>query len=60
MAWLMTPDDVLAFTRGSEFLCVINFSVSPVELPAHESVLLASRSLENGLLPPDTAVWLRV
>jgi len=30
------------------------------ELPAHDGVLLASGPLEDGLLPPDTAVWLRL
>jgi alpha-glucosidase len=28
-------------------------------LPAHEEVLLASGPLDAGLLPADTAVWLR-
>jgi alpha-glucosidase len=30
-----------------------------VELPAHREVLLTSGPLLDGLLPPDTAVWLR-
>jgi alpha-glucosidase len=56
---------VLAFRRGSEasgaggFSCVVNISAGPVPLPAHDALLLASGPLEQGLLPPDTAAWLR-
>lgn len=49
--------DVLAFERGP-LTVVLNCGASPVELPAGE-VLLASGPLEGGLLPPDTAAWLR-
>ncbi|MEV5574709.1 glycoside hydrolase family 13 protein [Spirillospora sp. NPDC052269] len=59
-AWLDTvPDaDVLAFTRGEGFACVLNVGEQPVTLPAHLRVLLASEPLDGGVLPPDTAVWL--
>jgi alpha-glucosidase len=56
--WLEAPDGVLAFGRGEPFAFVLNLSAEPVELPPHDRVLIASGSLENGLLPPDTAVWL--
>jgi alpha-glucosidase len=49
---------VLAFDRG-DVACVANLSPSPVELPPHTAVLLASGPLPAGLLPPDTAAWLR-
>ena len=58
MKWLPAPDGVLAFTRGSDFSCVVNLSGAPVELPPGSEVLLASADLVDGLLPPDTAVWL--
>jgi len=57
LTWLPAPDGVLAFGRGG-VACVANLSAGPVELPRGE-VLLASGSLAGGLLPPDTAAWLR-
>jgi alpha-glucosidase len=52
--WLDTagPDPALR--------CVANLSSAPVGLPANASVLLASGPLDDGLLPPDTTVWLRI
>jgi alpha-glucosidase len=58
MSWADQPAGVLAFTRGDEFACVVNLSAGPVPLPAHQEVLLASGPV-TGVLPPDTAVWLR-
>ena len=57
--WLAAPADVLAFTRGNGFACVVNLSDRPVALPAHDTRLLSSGPLENDLLPPDTTAWLR-
>ncbi|MGW3045491.1 glycoside hydrolase family 13 protein [Kitasatospora sp. NPDC001159] len=59
MAWLPGDDGVLAFTRPGRFACVVNLADAPAELPPHRGVLLASAPLERGLLPSDTAVWLR-
>ena len=59
-AWLEGVDGVLAFRRGADVACVVNLADGPVELPAHDGVLLASGPLENGQLPSDTAVWLRL
>ena len=62
-AWLDlpgAPDEVLAFTRGHGFACVVNLGAAPVALPEHTDVLLTSDRLEGGLLPTDTAVWLRL
>ena len=58
MRWLPSPDGVLAFGRG-DLCCVANLSPAPVALPARTAVLLASGPLDDDLLPPDTAVWLR-
>jgi alpha-glucosidase len=71
MAWTETaPEGVLAFRREpafggadheSNFACVANLSDAPVPLIEHAAVLLASAPLtDDGLLPPDTAVWLRI
>jgi alpha-glucosidase len=58
MRWLPSPDGVLAFGRG-DLCCVANLSPATVALPTHTAVLLASGPFDDGLLPSDTAVWLR-
>lgn len=67
MRWLdppageTTPPEVLAFTRGDRFGCVVNLGAGPVDLPPHDRLLLASAPLAaGGQLPPDTAAWLRL
>ncbi len=60
MSWLPSPDGVLTFDRGSSVRCVANLSDVPVDLPAHAAGILASGPLTHGLLPPDTAIWLRM
>jgi len=60
MAWLPSAPGVLAFTRGDSFACVVNMSARPTQLPAHREVILASGPLDDGRLPTDAAVWLRL
>jgi alpha-glucosidase len=60
LRWLDSEDGVLAFARDSGLACVVNFNTHPVQLPPHDSVLLASGALEGNELPSDTAVWLRI
>ncbi len=57
--WLPVADAVLAFTRGPDFTCLVNYGPEPVELPPGARVLIASDELEGGALPQDTTVWLR-
>ncbi|MGW2015472.1 glycoside hydrolase family 13 protein [Streptomyces sp. NPDC001927] len=59
MRWLDSPPDVLAFTRGESFTCLVNLSATPVRLPAHTEVLISSEPLTEAELPPDTSAWLR-
>lgn len=59
MHWLPSSVGVLAFARGDRFVSITNLSDGPVELPAHECVLLASAEVVDGILPPDTSAWLR-
>jgi alpha-glucosidase len=59
LEWLPSPDDVLTFAMGDEFMCVTNFSPTPIELPGDCSLLLASHELTDGLLPSDATAWLR-
>jgi len=58
MTWRPAPNGVLSFDRGDGLCCVTNLSAAPVTPPGHDAVLLASGPLTNGLLPPDTSVWL--
>jgi alpha-glucosidase len=58
--WLGAPPGVLTFRRGDGFGCVVNLAAVPVPLPTHTAVLLTSGPLSDGLLPPDTAAWLRL
>jgi alpha-glucosidase len=61
LRWFDADRDVLAFRRGPHFACVVNLSAAPVGLPAHGALLIGSGPLDGaGLLPPDTAVWLRL
>ncbi|MFD5450599.1 MULTISPECIES: alpha-amylase family glycosyl hydrolase [unclassified Streptomyces] len=60
MTWLPAPEGVLAFSRTDGLVCVVNLSGEPAGLPPHERILLSSAPLApDGLLPCDTAVWLR-
>lgn len=57
--WLDGLDGTLLFERGHGLLCAVNLSDQPVPLPHACGPLLASGPLDNnGLLPPDTTVWL--
>jgi alpha-glucosidase len=58
LEWLDSPEGALFFTRGP-LICAINCGMGSVRLPEHDAVVLASGPLRRGLLPPDTAVWLR-
>jgi alpha-glucosidase len=60
LTWLAAPAGVLAYARGEDFACVVNMSGASVALPDHQTCLLASGPLDGVLLPPDTAVWLRL
>jgi alpha-glucosidase len=59
MHWLPSPEGVLAFARGAAFVSVTNLSNRPVELPAHDCLLLTSAEIVDGRLPPDASAWLR-
>jgi alpha-glucosidase len=59
MTWQPAAPGVLAFDRGDGLRCLANLSSVPVALPGRATVLLASSPCTDGLLPPDTAAWLR-
>ena len=58
-AWLETGPDVLAFTRGDDVRCLVNFGLAGVPLDDGWTVVLASEPLTHGQVPTDGAVWLR-
>jgi alpha-glucosidase len=64
LAWLPSVPGVLCFRRGQDAAAVtviVNLSADPVPLPPDHEILLASAALgPGGVLPSDTAVWLRV
>ncbi|MFD6698189.1 MULTISPECIES: glycoside hydrolase family 13 protein [unclassified Microbacterium] len=53
-------ENVLAFRRGQRFACIVNTGSSPLELPPHDELMLASAELHNGILPGNGAAWLRL
>ncbi|TLS42359.1 glycoside hydrolase family 13 protein [Streptomyces montanus] len=59
MTWIDAPAGVLAFRREPGFVCVVNLSNEAYRLPDHTSILLAGGPVEDGLLEPDQAAWLR-
>jgi alpha-glucosidase len=59
LTWIDAPDGVLHLRRGADFECVVNFGPEPVPLPEQAELLLGSGPIVDGLLPTDTAAWLR-
>ncbi len=58
LAWLDLGEDVLAFTRGDGFACIVNFGAEAIDLPAGE-VLMSSVPLD-GPMPTDASAWVRL
>jgi alpha-glucosidase len=58
LSWLDSPAEVLLFRRDPGLLCAVNIGEKPWPLPAHDKILLASEEPSEGMLAPDTAVWL--
>ena len=60
MTWHSSTEDVLLFSRGQAFACLVNMSTSaPTPVPEGWEVSLSSGEVQDGAVPPDTAVWLR-
>lgn len=58
--WRDGPEGVLSFSREPGFVCVVNLSAEPYELPGLSALLVAGGPVEGGVLGPDQAVWLTV
>jgi alpha-glucosidase len=59
LSWVDAPGGVLAFDRGEAVTVVANFSDGPSVLPEGEVLLASAPLTEEGVLPANTAVWLR-
>jgi alpha-glucosidase len=59
LSWVDSEPSVLHFERAGGIQCITNFGAEPISLPAGE-VLLSSVELEEGRLPGDATVWLRM
>ncbi|WP_170026837.1 glycoside hydrolase family 13 protein [Planctomonas sp. JC2975] len=58
--WLEAPSpSVLAFARGDDVICIVNFGTHDLALEQDADILLASAPIVGGVVPPDTTVWLR-
>lgn len=61
--WIEVADEVLAFRRSADFICVVNYGNEPVALPAElagAGVLLGSAVSPAGTLAGASAVWLKL
>jgi alpha-glucosidase len=58
LEWVPAAEGCLAYRRGTDLLVVLNASDTPHELPAGELVL-SSGPVGEGVLPADTAAWIR-
>jgi alpha-glucosidase len=59
LRWLDSVDDALVFERDPSFVCAVNLGEAPIEVPAGEALLSSGPLTVDGLLPGDTAVWIR-
>ena len=58
MEWVNLGEDVLAFKRPGDFICIVNFG-DEIPLPKGE-ILVASAPIRDLMLPRDSAVWMRI
>lgn len=58
LEWLNLSDQILAFKRPGNFACIVNFGEA-FKIPDGE-VLIASTPIEDGILPEDGALWMRL
>jgi alpha-glucosidase len=58
LVWLDSGADVIAFQRGDQFACVVNFGAKALELPGE--VLISSVPLDGDKLPTDASAWIRL
>jgi alpha-glucosidase len=57
LEWLDLGESVIAFRRGAGTVCITAFD-RPLTLPSYQAVLVSSSPLSDGVLAPDSTVWL--
>jgi alpha-glucosidase len=57
LTWRPSPPDVLDFSRGPTFRCVVNLSEDIVTLDG-PALLSSAGDATSGVLPPDSTAWL--
>jgi alpha-glucosidase len=57
LEWLNAPADAVIFRVAGGLVCALNVGAKPIPLPDGE-LLLASRPVADGRLPPGAAAWL--
>jgi alpha-glucosidase len=60
--WQGAPEGCLAFRRGPRFVCAVNFGTAPVAMPSGQVLVSSAHpasAVADGMLAPNTAVWLR-
>jgi len=59
LRWLDKGPQQLSFARQSGLICAVNFGPSATQLPAGDVLLSSGPLTADGLLPTDTAAWLK-
>ena len=52
--------DVLDFSRSNGWRCITNFSGAPTALPSGGVLIASGTMADDGVLPPETTVWLQM
>jgi alpha-glucosidase len=59
LEWLRRGSQTLVFRRDNGLICIVNFGPDAVALPTGELLVASDVLTRDGLLPTDTAAWLR-
>ena len=54
------PGGVIAYRRANGWANLTNFGATPVSLPNGEVLLSSAPLTDDGRLPQDTSVWMRL
>ena len=57
LTWLTRGPATLSFARSNGLVCIVNFGVEPVAIPAGQLLLASGELVDGGLLGTDTAAW---
>ena len=57
LTWLTKGPATLSFARSNGLVCIVNFGLEAVAVPAGQLLLTSGELAGDGLLPTDTAAW---